>query len=559
MTKFQKQMLTIAAAGALTAVTALPAMALETQLNGSYQVRMMTSNWQAYENIVAPLGFNPATGAAAPLTVTSMGTASLRNGFSGQRYWYPAISPSSSTYFEQRGLLQFSAKTSDKLKLVTAFEIDSHWGDSSYNQDAFGQGASQQALRNSGGAIGADRINLETKSVYLDFICPITDANVKIGMQPYNDSYKGIFLGPVDMAGINVQKKFGAATATAAFYRLNDEIASATATTNANYGRYTRDIYMLEGKYAINKDINAGLTYYYHTDNTAAALAYGVSGTGIGQGGLIGGYNMALHTVGLNADAKFGALSFDAGFLAQAGRINDNPIVSLTTGSGEHVSTVGFAAQAGMKYTAGPGVFKTSFLWTSGDNQANYYSFRNGSTTISPRDTKRTAFINVQSATRESVYTGLTSFILLTSANRFGGSDRAVAPDMYNFANGVTAGALGYDAKFGKSYLNTNVVFLAASANNGNDPRHINKLTGERNNSRYMGTEINTELGYKLYDNLTVYTNAAYAFLGDYFKNGAGVAGTTFAGGQVSTSSLATNAKTPADLYNVTVGFSYNF
>jgi len=36
MTKFQKQMLTIAAAGALTAVTALPALAFENEFHGSF-------------------------------------------------------------------------------------------------------------------------------------------------------------------------------------------------------------------------------------------------------------------------------------------------------------------------------------------------------------------------------------------------------------------------------------------------------------------------------------------------------------------------------------------
>jgi hypothetical protein len=33
-----------------------------------------------------------------------------------------------------------------------------------------------------------------------------------------------------------------------------------------------------------------------------------------------------------------------------------------------------------------------------------------------------------------------------------------------------------------------------------------------------LGTEINTEIGYKLYDNMTASVQAAYLFLGDFYK-----------------------------------------
>ena len=45
MTKFQKQMLTIAAAGALTAVTALPAMAFENEFHGLFNFTAFFSNY----------------------------------------------------------------------------------------------------------------------------------------------------------------------------------------------------------------------------------------------------------------------------------------------------------------------------------------------------------------------------------------------------------------------------------------------------------------------------------------------------------------------------------
>jgi len=56
MTKFQKQMLTIAAAGALTAVTALPALAFENEFHGSFIFNTIFSN---YNNGLSGANFAP--------------------------------------------------------------------------------------------------------------------------------------------------------------------------------------------------------------------------------------------------------------------------------------------------------------------------------------------------------------------------------------------------------------------------------------------------------------------------------------------------------------------
>ena len=54
---------------------------------------------------------------------------------------------------------------------------------------------------NDAGNIDADQLTLETKSVYLDFNCPITGANFKVGLQPWADSYQSLFL-LADMTGV---------------------------------------------------------------------------------------------------------------------------------------------------------------------------------------------------------------------------------------------------------------------------------------------------------------------------------------------------------------------
>ena len=94
----------------------------------------------------------------------------------------------------------------------------------------------------------------------------------------------------------------------------------------------------------------------------------------------------------------------------------------------------------------------------------------------------------------------------------------------------------GYDANLTpKLYANVNVgaAMVAESRRfNNNDLGDANALkpivtgtTSTRNSSSYLGTEINVETGYKLYDNLTTSVQAAYVILGDYYKGTNQVAG----------------------------------
>jgi hypothetical protein len=61
-----------------------------------------------------------------------------------------------------------------------------------------------------------------------------------------------------------------------------------------------------------------------------------------------------------------------------------------------------------------------------------------------------------------------------------------------------------------------------------------------------MGTEINAEAGYKMYDNLTASLQAAYVILGGAYKGSAA-------------DSAAGALKDPEDPYTARVVLSYNF
>jgi hypothetical protein len=85
-------------------------------------------------------------------------------------------------YVTQRMRMYFNAIASENLKLVYKNEIDMEWGDG-----AAGVG------RNTGGGLGGDQINLETKNVYLEFMVPDTPVKATLGLQGIT-LHKGWFI-----------------------------------------------------------------------------------------------------------------------------------------------------------------------------------------------------------------------------------------------------------------------------------------------------------------------------------------------------------------------------
>jgi len=88
----------------------------------------------------------------------------------------------SSQYVTQRMRMYFNFIASENLKLVYKNEIDMEWGDSG-----------PQNGRNSGGGLGGDSVNLETKNVYLEFMVPDTPVKATLGLQGVT-LHKGWFI-----------------------------------------------------------------------------------------------------------------------------------------------------------------------------------------------------------------------------------------------------------------------------------------------------------------------------------------------------------------------------
>jgi hypothetical protein len=449
----KKKLIVAGVAAALSTAAVVPAFALENEFHGMYKLKAFLSNAD--------------DGGAGQINLTKS-------------------SRTAANYFEQRARIFYTAKANDSLKLVTAFEIDSVWGDD----------AMQNGLRNKGAALDTDSINLETKWVHLDFMIPSTPVNVKIGTQAYKDSLKGIWMD-CDAAGVYATAKYGAATSSIGYFRGYEGLSGGTSSPR---GTDNLDIGVLEGKYALSKDLSVGGAYYILSDYRTLPLTY--------------------HTFGVNADAKFGPAAI-SGFAAYQTGFNRNAAVN---GVGEKGRVSAWAANVAGKLQAGPGTAKAAFLITSGDEGTDGVDHAWQSVVQS-----RTG---VNNGGTLGTYTE-SGMILLNRNPATGGtsSDRTIINNNSNNGEGATILTAGYDA--------TITPKLFATANVGFGLTTVKK-TGSANGSHFQGTEINTEVGYKLYDNLTASVQAAYVFLGPYYKN-------------------AASGKDPVDPYSTRINLTYAF
>lgn len=425
MTKFQKQMLTIAAAGALTAVTALPALAFENEFHGSFIFNTIFSNYN--------------------------------NGDTGVNFAPTKEKVKMNNYFEQRARLQYIAKASDDLKLVTHFEIDNQYGKA-------------KAVGTNGTTIDTDTYNVEVKHAYLDFNIG-KNFNTKLGMQPYKDTLKGIFVD-ADLAAVTTTTKLGAYTMGLGFTRLNDSVNGTTVT---RVGDLNKDLFMFDNTFAFSKDTKAALSYYFLADYSTKDVR-----------------NMS-HTLGLSAETKLGPVALSGFAAMQAGHTNDSRIPTNVIRGSKH----GWAANVAAKANVGPGAARTGFLFVSGDNGSTGHD-------------KGWANTGVQSYNESGL-------IILTrnTANSPTNTDSYIRRVITNQA----VAYLGYDAKLTDKFnLDTGVGFAWVPASVG---APVDLKTGRPNASDFMGTEIGLTAGYQLYKNLKLMAQGAYMINGGYYKNSA--------------------------------------
>lgn len=466
-----KKTVTIAAAAGALAAVAVPAMALENEFHGSYGFSGIFSNFQS-----------GGSGEYAPNAKTDK--IKMNN------------------YFEQRARLQYTAKASDDLKFVTQFELDTRFGGINNNK---------YTNTNDSGLLDADGITLETKHVYLDFNLG-SSFNAKLGIQPYKDTIKGLFID-ADLPAIMTTTKLGAYTLGLGFSRFSDDYQLAT-TTTARLGDGAKDLFIMDNSFAINKNTKAALSYYFLADYTASAS--GVNGTAFS--GHAKDEAILLHTFGLSGESKLGPLTLSGFGAMQAGH---QKRVAGATGT-DSVQVHGWAANLGAKMAVGPGTAKTSFLFVSGDNSTDGTHYKGWVTPLN------------------SYNEGGMMILARNTANSPSNTDAYIRKIVTNAA----LLSMGYDANLtSKVYANGNVGFAWAPSSKGTPD---DQKTGRDNASDFLGTEINLESGYKVSDNLTLRAQAAYMILGGYYKGSA-------------LNSSAADVKDPENPYTMRLMASFKF
>lgn len=418
--RINKKCLAVLAAATCMAATAVPALALENEFHGMFRLFSAVNNFNV-----------------TPVTAGFYLPEGLDK------------NPGTATYFAQRARLMYSAKANDDLKLVTQFEIDSLWGDNSYT-----------TRRNVGGAIGADTVNLETKHVYLDFNIPKTPVNVKLGMQPYGDSFKNIFVG-ADMAGALASASYGKFNSSLGFFRFNDNA------TGSVPGKRTRDMIALDEKYSISKEVKVGGAYYMVNDDRQDPLNPSDS---------------IFHTLGVNGEAAFGPVTVDGFVLYQFGNLEANPA------NRQHLNA--FAANVGARGKIGAGTARTEFLYVSGEGNPGNRGTSN-------------AFQSIDD--EHGFYDGNMQLLFRDAYSMT--NDNAIVYTSNNLDRGVIAGFVGYEMPFTSKFSASANAGFAAVAKDADNRK-----------SNYLGTELNAQADYKLYDNLTATLRGAYVVLGDYYQ-----------------------------------------
>ena len=417
----------------LTAAVATPAMALENQFSGSFTSFFDVSNYSAAGND----GFKNEGGVAPAGTKLQ----DKKNATGLQK------NAPTENYFVQRVRLGYTAKASDDVKLVTKFELDYNW----YGNNSYGNS------RGGGAALGADGINLETKNLYLD-LNVAKGLNAKIGMQGYNDSFKGLIFD-ADMAGILLTHEYDKASVTAGFFRFNDS-------NSTTIGKNTQDMISLDGKYNISKDIKVGAAYYYIYDNRAVVApttTVTVPDTGPAK----------VHTLGLNAEGNVGPVAISGFALAQFG---DRTAA---------LKAKGYSLNVGAKMPLSGGTARTELLYAAGGKNALY----------TPATGEGGAFYDNE-------------MIILGRDKNATTIDNAIVFDANNYEQGVIFGSIGYDYPI--------TTKLSGSVNAGFAA--VAKGAGP-STSDYLGTELNCEANYKLMPTVTLGARAGYVVLGGYFKN----------------------------------------
>lgn len=405
-------------------------------------------------------------------------------------------------FVEQRFRVKFAFGT-ENVQAVWFLESDMLWGDASgsnkqFTTDTTGLGAQ----RNTGGSLGADRIQTETKNVYVWFKVPDTSMDFTVGLQNQTDAYAGILWGGADFAGVFTTGKFEPMSYKFGWAKLyeNDPKKADDMT-----------LYVAEVNLAPVKVVKVGLNFYFLQDDTqknatvqfVSTLSGGElpSGTAGGANPFAAPNSKKVYMPGVNVAFQAGPATISGFAMYQFGKINylqDNATV-------HDVDIQAFMLDARADLNVGPGkLFVEGLYLSGGDDPKSKYK------------APITLATNDGSPGGNSAYSRTNTYILMSAPDTInvsqcllGCSGAELGSDPGLGGRGMWHLGAGFAMPFTKQLKGeVNAGYLAATK----------KFTTDTNKGKDIGTELNANISYNIAKGLDVGVVGAYAWLGDFLK-----------------------------------------
>jgi hypothetical protein len=390
-------------------------------------------------------------------------------------------------YVAQRFRVKFSFGT-ENVKAVWYLESDMIWGDSA------GSSSPGAATRNVGGALGADKVQTETKNIYVWFKVPNTSISSAFGLQNVSDVYSGLFNGANDMGAITIKGKFDPVSYNFLFGKLYE---------NAVQKSDDATLWAIETAFSPTKEAHLGLNFYYLEDDTGAQ---GVGSGRLAPLGALDGYRLHIYMPGINAAYKAGPVKLTGWFFYQGGKFDS------TLPGGESADVQAFAVNARGEMNVGPGQVWLEGLYLSGGDLSGDNPKYKAPITLGDFQGANTSPGGFSNYTSTHMIIMLSTWNMATvSQCLIGCSGAELSQSPGNGGRGIWHVAAGYDQKFTDTLKGEiNVGYLAATKTLESD------FSGRKKD---IGTEVNATLTYSAYKGLDLGLTGAYVFLGDFVKH----------------------------------------
>jgi hypothetical protein len=432
----------------------------------------------------------------------------------------PADAPTNA-YVEERFRAKFSFGE-ENVKAVWFVETDFNFGDSAGS--AIPANTTGGAGRNSGGALGGDRINLETKNIYIWFKLPNTPLDFTVGLQNQTDRFAGVLYGAADMAGIFMTGKMEPASFKIGWAKFYENSFSKTDDLT---------LYVAEVQFAPTKELKIGATFNFLQDDTQKYA----SATNLPFPTLAGDTNKKqVYTLGVDGAFNAGPATISGFGFYQFGTVK--PTLSNLDSD---VDISGFAVDLRADMNLGPGKFFIEGIYISGDSNDNTNKYKS---IVTLNDT-------AASPGGPSFYARTDMMILLPNADdintntaligaaadpgsSLASSSFACITSLGNCGRGITHVGTGFSMPLGKQLTGkVGAGYLMAT-------KKLDNADSTRK-GKSMGTELNANVNYNIMKGLDFGLYGAYAWLGDFY--------------QFNTP----GAKDPDDLYDVHFRLNYAF